>query len=311
MRIVFLGTPEFAVPSLNMLSEQGYEVCAVITQPDRPKGRGHKFVAPPVKLRAQELGIPVYQYEKISREGLDFLKELAPDLMITAAFGQILSNKVLAIPKYGCINVHASLLPEYRGAAPIERAIMDGKTRTGITTMYTVREVDAGDILEQDILPILPEDTGGSLREKLAQLGAVTLQRTLEKLQKGILERHPQQKEQVTYAAMFEKGFGKVDFTKPAQQIVNLIRGANPEPGAYTFLGDVKIKLMFAQVEEGKYAGEPGEILLANAKQGLIVAAGEGAVRILRLQYPGAKEMRAEDFLRGKGKTLQQGMRFC
>ena len=138
-----------------------------------------------MKLRAQELGIPVYQYEKFSREGLEFLKQLAPDLMVTAAFGQILSSKVLAVPRLGCINVHASLLPEYRGAAPIERAIIDGKKQTGITTMYTVREVDAGDILEQDILPILPEDTGGTLREKLARLGAVTLQRTLEKLQDG------------------------------------------------------------------------------------------------------------------------------
>ena len=311
MRIVFFGTPEFAVPSLNMLSEQGYEICAVVTQPDRPKGRGHKFIAPPVKLRAQELGIPVYQYEKFSREGLEFLKQLATDLMVTAAFGQILSSKVLAVPRLGCINVHASLLPEYRGAAPIERAIIDGKKQTGITTMYTGREVDAGDILEQDILPILPEDTGGTLREKLARLGAVTLQRTLEKLQDGTLERYPQQEEKATYAAMFEKGFGKVDFTMSAYQIVNLIRGANPEPGAYAFLEDVKIKLMFAQVEENGYTGTPGEILLADAKQGLIVAAGTEAVRILRLQYPGAKEMRAEDFLRGKGKALQQGMHFC
>lgn len=308
LRIVFLGTPEFAVPSLDMLVEQGHDVCAVITQPDRPKGRGHKMIAPPVKQRALELGIPVYQYEKLSREGLQLLQELAPDLMITAAYGQMLSSKVLAVPPYGCINVHASLLPEYRGAAPIERAVIEGKAQTGVTTMYTVRAMDAGDILEQDILPILPEDTGGSVRAKLSQIGAGTLQRTIEKLIAGTLKRTPQDESKVTYAPMFERGFGKVDFTQSAQQICDLIRGANPEPGAYAMLDGLKIKLTFAQVAQG--SGTPGQILISDPKQGLIVGAGDGAVRIMRLQYPGAKEMDAGDFLRGRGKLLQQGMQF-
>jgi len=228
--------------------------------------------------------------------------------MITAAYGQMLSSKVLAVPPYGCINVHASLLPEYRGAAPIERAVIEGKAQTGVTTMYTVRAMDAGDILEQDILPILPEDTGGSVRAKLSQIGAGTLQRTIEKLIAGTLKRTPQDESKVTYAPMFERGFGKVDFTQSAQQICDLIRGANPEPGAYAMLDGLKIKLTFAQVAQG--SGTPGQILMSDPKQGLIVGAGDGAVRIMRLQYPGAKEMDAGDFLRGRGKLLQQGMQF-
>ena len=182
LRIAFLGTPEFAVPSLRMLVEGGYQVCGVFAQPARPKGRGHKLIAPPVKEYAQEQGIPVFQFERISRDGMQVLEELAPDLLITAAFGQILSRALLEKLPLGCINVHASLLPKYRGAAPIEQAILHGEKKTGITTMYTVYEIDAGDILEQDELEIAPEDTGGSLREKLSLLGAKTLSRTLEKL---------------------------------------------------------------------------------------------------------------------------------
>ena len=307
-KIVFLGTPAFAIPSLEMLLAEGYEVAAVVTQPDRPSGRGHKLVAPPVKQCAEAHGLPVYQYEKFSREGFADLQAWAPDLMITAAFGQILSTRVLSLPRLGCINVHASLLPKYRGAAPIERALIDGCKQTGITTMYTVRAIDAGDILEQDVLPILPEDTGGSLREKLAVLGAETLRRTLSKLAAGTLVRTPQREEEATYAPMFERGFGEVDFAGSAKTAADLIRGATPEPGAYAFLEGAKVKLTFAEPAEG--TGQPGEILLADPKGGLIVAAGEGAVRISRLQYPGAKEMPAGDFLRGKGKILRPGMRF-
>ena len=222
-KILFLGTPAFAIPSLEMLLAEGYEVTAVVTQPDRPSGRGHKLVAPPVKQCAEAHGLPVYQYEKFSREGWEDLKRWAQDLMITAAFGQILPTRVLSVPRLGCINVHASLLPKYRGAAPIERALIDGCKQTGITTMYTVRAIDAGDILEQDVLPILPEDTGGSLREKLAVLGAETLRRTLAKLEAGTLVRTPQREEDATYAPMFERGFGEVDFAGPAKAVADLI----------------------------------------------------------------------------------------
>ncbi len=270
------------------------------------------MIAPPVKLLAEQAGIAVYQFEKVSTEGLFLLEELAPDLMITAAFGQILSRKILALPKLGCINVHASLLPQYRGAAPIERAIMDGCKITGVTTMYTVRAVDAGDILEQDKLCILPEDTGGKLREKLAVLGAATLKRTLEKLLAGTLSATPQDEARATYAPMFEKGFGQVDFSKPAQQIVDLIRALNPQPGAYTIVGSAKIKLASAQAEQLlNCSAKPGEVIYSDRKNGLMIASGDGAVRILRLQYPGSKEMDAADFLRGKGKEIRQGMKFC
>lgn len=307
LRIAFLGTPEFAVPSLKMLLEEGYRVCGVFTQPDRPKGRGHKLVCPPVKLYAQQEGVPVFQFERISRDGMQALEELAPDLAITVAFGQILSRKLLESLPLGCINVHASLLPKYRGAAPIEQAIIRGEKITGITTMCTVYELDAGDILEQDEIAIAPEDTGGSLREKLSLLGAKTLKRTLQKMLDGTLRPLPQAEDQATYYPMFQKGFGEVDFEKSAEEVVNFIRGINPSPGAFARLGDQKIKFFFAKkVQE---AGVPGEVLHADEKNGLVVACGEGAVKILRLQYPGAKQMDIKDFLRGRSGVFTPGIR--
>ncbi|MBQ9942313.1 MAG: methionyl-tRNA formyltransferase, partial [Christensenellaceae bacterium] len=203
LRIAFLGTPEFALPSFKMLIEEGYSVAAVFTQPDRPKGRGHKMIPPPVKVLAEEHGIPVYQFERISRDGVETLREVAPDLMITVAFGQILSREVLAIPSMGCINVHGSLLPAYRGAAPIEMAVINGEAQAGITTMYTVYELDAGDMLEKDAVDILPGETGGQLRERLSLLGAGTLKRTLNKLLDGTLAATPQNEAEATYYPMF------------------------------------------------------------------------------------------------------------
>ncbi len=305
LRIAFLGTPEFAVPSLRMLVEGGYQVCGVFTQPDRPKGRGHKLIAPPVKEYAQEQGIPVFQFERISRDGMQVLEELAPDLLITAAFGQILSRALLEKLPLGCINVHASLLPKYRGAAPIEQAILHGEKKTGITTMYTVYEIDAGDILEQDELEIAPEDTGGSLREKLSLLGAKTLSRTLEKLLDGTLRATPQNPEEATYYPMFPRGFGKVDFTKSAREVCDFIRGINPAPGAFMQMGDQKIKLFLAR--EAAAEGAPGQILQAGAKEGLVIACGKGAAEILRLQYPGSRQMDARDFLRGRSGIFLPG----
>lgn len=307
LKIAFLGTPEFAVPSLKMLVDEGYRVCCVFTQPDRKSGRGHKLLPPPTKVFAEQAGIPVFQFERISRDGMETLKEQAPDLLITAAFGQILSRALLESLPMGCINVHASLLPKYRGAAPIEQAIINGETRTGISTMYTVYEVDAGDILEQDEIAIAPEDTGGTLRQKLAELGAKTLGRTLEKLLAGTLVATPQKAEEASYYPMFPRGFGKVDFTKTAAEVANFIRGINPAPGAFALLADQKIKLSFARAAEG--AGEPGQILSADAKAGLVIACGQGAVEILRLQYPGAKQMDTRDFLRGRGGIFLPGSR--
>ena len=305
LKIALLATPKFALPSFEMLLEEGYQVAAVFTQPDRPAGRGHKLMPPPVKVRAQQAGIPVYQFERISRDGLDVLRQLAPDLMITVAFGQILSREVLAVPPLGCINVHGSLLPKYRGAAPIEWAVIHGEKSTGITTMYTKYELDAGDILEQDQTEIREGETGGELRERLSVLGAVTLSRTLKKLLEGTLTATAQDEEQATYYPMFPRGFGEVDFSGNAQEIVHLIHGLNPVPAAYTYVAGNKVKLLRARALDG--TGTPGQVICADAKQGLVVQTAQGRVEILRLQYPGAKQMDAKDFLRGR-KVFEQNM---
>lgn len=301
--IVFLGTPEFALPSLEMLLKEGYCVKAVITQPDRQKGRGHKLLPPPVKVLAEENEIPVYQFNKISSEGKELLRELAPDLMITVAFGQILSREVLNIPKYGCINVHASLLPKYRGAAPIEMAVVNGEKKTGISTMYTVYELDAGDVLEQDETEILPEETGGELRERLSYLGAKTLKRTLLKLLDGTLKRTPQNEKEATYYPMFKKGYGQIDWEKDSKSIVDFVRGINPVPTAYSYLDDQKVKIFAVKEEKYDKPGKPGDIIICDSKKGLTVKTKDGAVQILKLQFAGSKPMNAKDLLRGRSIT--------
>jgi len=299
LRIAFLGTPEFAVPSLQTLLDQGFRVEAVITQPDRPKNRGQKLLAPPVKTLALERGVPVYQFEKLSQEGLMTLRSLQPDLLVTVAFGQILSREVLAVPPLGCINLHGSLLPQYRGAAPVEWAIINGEKVTGVTTMFTVYELDAGDMLEKDSLEIRLEETAGELRGRLSLLGARTLIRTLEKLLAGTLSRTPQREEEASYYPMFPRGFGQVDFTRSRQEIINFIRGLNPAPGAYMIREERKIKLLGARGRGNETAGSPGRILSADPKNGLLIQAGDGILEITSLQYPGKKQMDAKDFLRG------------
>ena len=307
LRIVFLGTPEFALPSLSMLLDEGYHIAAVCTQPDRPKGRGHKLAPPPVKVLAEEKGIPVYQFEKISREGLETLRGLHPDLLITVAFGQILSRDVLALPPMGCINVHGSLLPKYRGAAPIEWAIINGEKQTGVTTMYTAYELDAGDMLEKDSVEIGENETGGELRERLSVLGAKTLKRTLEKLLAGTLARTPQKEEEASYYPMFQRDFGAVDFSDLAENLANKIRGLNPAPMAYLMAGGQKVKLLMARARESMGAHAPGEILAADPKAGLVIQAGDLPLEIITLQYPGKKPMAARDFLRGNSGVFKAG----
>lgn len=299
LRIVFMGTPAFALPSLQMLLDEGYQVVAAFTQPDRPKGRGHKMIAPPVKQLAQQAGIPVYQYEKVSREGVEQLKALAPDLLITVAYGQILSREVLAVPPLGCINVHASLLPKYRGAAPIEWAVINGEPKAGVTTMYTVYELDAGDMLEKDAILVPPDMTGGELRETLSVLGAGTLRRTLEKLLAGTLTRTPQDETQMSYYPMFTRGFGSVNWADSCENIRNFVRGLNPAPLAYTFAGQEKVKLFAVRWESAAVSAEPGAVLCADVQQGLCVQAGDGVLRIEQLQFPGGKPMEACAYLRG------------
>ena len=298
MRIVFMGTPEFAVPSLRTLLEfPGAEVVGVFTQPDRPKGRGNKLTPSPVKQAALEAGIPVFQPERIRKTGVEALRELKPNLCVTAAFGQILSREILEIPALGNINVHASLLPRHRGAAPIAYAIMAGDKKTGVTTMMMDEGIDTGDILMQQETEIGESETCAELTERLGQIGAETLRATLQALTEGTLKQIPQKHEEMTYDPMLTKEMGTTDFTGSADSVRGLINGLNPWPCVSIPWGGERLKLLRAAGAEG--TGTPGEILLADPKGGLVVACGEGAVRILEVQAPGGKRMRAEDYLRG------------
>ena len=297
MRIVFMGTPEFAVPSLRALCDHGYEVVGVFTQPDRPRGRGNKLSPSPVKEYALSQGIPVFQPEKIRRDGVDDLQALAPDLCVTAAFGQILSQEILDIPPMGSVNVHASLLPRHRGSAPINWAILQGDKEAGVTTMMTARGIDNGDMLLRATTPINPGETAGELTERLSVLGASLLLDTLRALEAGTLTRIPQDESAMTYDPMLSKDMGVLDWTRPAAEIINRIHGLNPWPGCTTPYEGQRLKLMRAEAAEG--AGQPGEILTADPKGGLVIAAGEGAVRVTQMQAPGGKPMNPKDYLRG------------
>jgi methionyl-tRNA formyltransferase len=297
VKIVFMGTPEFAVPSLKALCENGYDVVGVFTQPDRPKGRGNKVIASPVKQLAVEKGIQVFQPIRIRKDGVEDLKSLAPDLCVTAAFGQILSQEILDIPRRGTINVHASLLPRHRGSAPINWAILQGDETVGVTTMMTDKGIDTGDMLLKAETPYIPGETAGELTVRMAELGADLLIETLKKLEDGTLVRIPQDHENMTYDPMLTKEMGVIDWSQSAADIVNRIHGLNPWPGCSTAVEGGRLKLLRAEVAQG--AGQPGEIIVADPKQGLAIAAGEGAVRINQLQAPGGKPMNSKDYLRG------------
>lgn len=296
-----MGTPDFAVPSLRALAEAGYDVVGVFCQPDRPKGRGHKLAACPVKEAAQSLGIPVFQPERIRRqEGVAQLRALAPDLCVTAAFGQILSQEILDIPPLGTINVHSSLLPRHRGSAPINWAIMMGDAVTGVTTMFTDAGMDTGDILLMEETPIGERETAGELTDRLAKMGAELLLRTLRDLEKGTLTRTPQNPEEATYERKLDKETGRIDFARSAGEIDCLVRGVTPWPGAYTSLPDGQIMKVFEVARAGRLpTGEPGRIVSADAKAGLVVSCADGDLELLQIQMPGAKRMNARDYLRG------------
>ncbi len=299
MRIVMMGTPEFAVPVLEALSRTGDEIAGVFTQPDRPGGRGKKLQAPPVKVRAEKLGIPVFQPERIRKTGVETLRELRPDLCVTAAFGQILSQEILDIPPLGNINVHASLLPRHRGAAPIAAAIMSGDEKTGVTTMMMDRGIDTGDMLLQAETEIGETETCAELTVRLSALGAELLEKTLAELKKGTLRRIPQDESKMTYDPMMDKSLSRMDFTLPARLVRGRINGLNPWPCVSVPLDGGRLKLLRAAEAEGE--GRPGEVLSATPAGGLIIACGSGAVRILEMQAPGGKRMRTEDYLRGHG----------
>ena len=302
MRIVFMGTPEFAVPTLRALCEHGYEIVGVFTQPDRPKGRGNKLTPSPVKEYALSQGIPVFQPEKIRRDGVDDLRALAPDLCVTAAFGQILSQEILDIPPMGSVNVHASLLPRHRGSAPINWAILQGDRQAGVTTMMMARGIDTGDMLMKAATDILPGETAGELTSRLSEIGASLLLDTLRGMESGEVKPIPQDESQMTYDPMLTKQMGVIDWTEPAEAIVNRIHGLNPWPGCSTAIQGGRLKLLRAKTAEG--SGAPGEILTADVKAGLVIACGSGAAEIVQLQAPGGKPMNARDYLRGHAMAV-------
>ncbi len=301
MRIVFMGTPEFAVPSLRALLENGYQVEAAFTQPDRPAGRGQKLTACPVKLLAQERGVPVHQFEKIKApEGVACLKELKPDLVVTAAFGQILSREILEVPRYGTINVHASLLPAYRGSAPINWCIINGEREAGVTTMLTDVGMDTGDMLLKVRTPIGELETAGELTVRLAELGAQLLIETLRGYPHGGLTPQKQDERLASYQPMLKKEMGHIDWTKAASEIACLVRGLNPWPCAYA-QGDMgRLKIYLARPCEARFQAPAGTVTLASAKEGLFVACGEGWLEILEMQAPNARRMTAKAYLQGK-----------
>lgn len=297
MRVVFMGTPDIAATCLKKILADGFDVVGVYTQPDRPKGRGMKLVASPVKEVAVAAGIPVFQPENFrEEETVEQLRALQPDICAVVAYGRILPQKVLDVPKYGCINIHASLLPKYRGSAPYQWAVLDGLTETGVTAMYLTREMDAGDIIDISKTPIGENETAGELLDHLAVLGAELLSRTLTRFESGKVPATPQDAAGVSYAPMLDKSMCPIDWTKTAQQVHNHVRGLHPWPVATMELQGKTFKVHATRVVEG--SGKPGEIL-SLTKTGLRIACGEGAVEIISLQAEGGKRMAAPDYFRG------------
>ena len=301
MRILFMGTPDFAVPSLKALIEAGHEICGVFTQPDKPKNRGMKLQAPPVKEVAIAHNIPVYQPVSV-KDGtaLEIIQQLAPELIVVAAYGRILPNAILEYPAKGCINVHSSLLPKFRGAAPIHWAVISGETETGVTIMHMAQELDAGDIIDQTRTPIDPDESVEAVHDRLAELGGKLLVDVVAKIADGTATRTPQDSSRATYASMLSREMSKVDWNMPAKAIHDKIRGLSPWPAASTDVisGDT-IKL-FGSVNTGEAtSAQPGTIVSAG-KQGIDIACGDGKIlRIVQLQAAGGKRMAAADYLRG------------
>ena len=299
MRIVFMGTPDFSVPALKALVEAGHDVAAVVTQPDKPKGRVKEMQMTPVKIQALEYKIPVYQPVKVRDESfVKVLREMEADVFVVIAFGQILPKSVLDLPRLGCVNIHASLLPKYRGAAPIQWCVIDGEKETGITTMMMDVGLDTGDMLETVVIPIDRDETGGSLHDKLSLAGGELILSTLKKMEEGTIVRTPQTEEGTCYAKMLTKSLGDIDWEKSAVSIERLIRGLNPWPSAYTSVNGKNLKLWTASVVHEAGNGVPGEILEAG-KEGLLVKTGDGLLLIQELQLEGKKRMDTAAFLRG------------
>lgn len=299
MKIVYMGTPDFAVGPLEAMVEAGYEITAVVTQPDKPKGRSDKLIPSPVKECALRYGIPVLTPQKIKApEAVEELKKYEADLFVVAAFGQILSEEILTMPRLGCINIHASLLPKYRGAAPIQWSIIDGEKETGITIMQMDKGLDTGDILFQKVVPILDTDTGESLFDKLAEVGARFLVEVLPDIEAGNIHPIKQDEEKSTYAKMLSKAIGEIDWSKAADTIEHLVRGLNSWPSAYTRLNGKQLKLWQSHVVLG-IDKEPGTVCEVT-KDAIIVATGKDGLAITELQLEGKKRMTARNFLAGR-----------
>lgn len=303
MRIVFMGTPDFAVPCLQRLLEDGHEVPAVFTQPDKPVGRHAVLTPPPVKQLALSRGIPVYQPTKM-RDGTvaALLRELAPDCLVVVAYGRILPQEILDVPPRGCVNIHGSLLPRYRGAAPIQWSVIRGETVTGVTSMFMDAGMDTGDIIDTLTTPIGENETAGELFERLAPLGARLLSTTLAAIADGTVTRRPQNDAEATMAPMLEKAMGRLDLTRPARELHNQVRGMNPWPGAFCTVGGKTLKIHETRVAAG--SGAPGTLLCADP---VTVACGEGALQLVTVQPEGKPRMAAEAWLRGA--RLPQGAR--
>ena len=298
MKIIFMGTPDFAVGTLTSLAEAGHEITLVVSQPDKPKGRGHAMVPTPVKVVAEELGIPVFQPVKI-REAKDVLEKTEADVCVVAAFGQIIPASILHMKKYGCINVHASLLPKYRGAAPIQWAVIDGEKESGVTIMQMDEGLDTGDMLAKAIVPLDEKETGGSLFDKLSEAGGRLCVETLAKLEKGEITPEKQGESPTAYASMLDKKMGNIDWNKSAVVIERLVRGLNPWPSAYTHLDGKTLKIWACDVlPQSASKGESGEILEVT-KDAIHVQTGDGILVLREIQLAGKARMDAGAFLRG------------
>lgn len=305
MRIIFMGTPDFAVGTLTALIEAGHEIVLAVTQPDKPQGRKQTLVAPPVKEAAVSRGIPVFQPKRVREpEALAELKKYEPELIVVAAFGQLLPKELLDMPTFGCINVHASLLPKYRGAAPIQWAILNGDALTGVTIMRMDVGLDTGDMIAKEEVAIAPEDTGGTLFDKLAKAGAELLVRTIPSIADGTAVYTPQDESEATKVGQISKKDGRIDFTRSARSIECQVRGLNPWPSAYTYLGKKTLKIWAADVREGTGA-EPGTVVFLE-KDCFGVQTGDGVLVCLEVQLEGKKRMDAGAFLRGN--ALEAGV---
>lgn len=299
IKIVFMGTPDFSVPALQALHDKGYEIPLVVTQPDRPKGRGKKMVPTPVKSAALEIGSKVIQPTSVNEEDvIEEIEKINPDLFVVVAFGQFLSERLLAIPKYAPINIHASLLPEFRGSAPIHRAILNGKTMTGVTTMFMDKGMDTGDILLRAETEITGDDTAETLHDRLAYLGAELVVETIECFRHNSIARRPQDRTRATHAPMLCKKEGLINWEKTSHELDCFVRGMTPWPGAYTFLNDKRLKVFTLKEINMATSEKPGTIIEGEPSE-LLVATGSGVVSILEIQGASGKRLKAADFLRG------------